>query len=69
MLGHHISTIGIQVDHVKILIILKFLFHTTQKYVHKFLGHRGMDMHRKFYQDSITIIPITHKSYEFYWND
>ena len=54
ILGHYISTVGIQVDPAKIQIILLIPTPTTQKEVHSFLGFSGY--YRRFIEHYSRIV-------------
>ena len=69
VLGHFISTTRIQVDPVKIEVILTFPIPTKSKDVRSFLGHAGY--YRYFIKDFSNIVSplstLLTKEVEFIW--
>lgn len=70
ILGHYISTAGIQVDPTKIEVILLLPTPCTQTEVHCFLGYVGY--YRRFIKNfsriDVTLYALT-RNFEFIWSD
>ena len=71
MLGHYISSIGIQVGPTKIEVILQIPFPKTQKEVRSFLVHAGYYQHFIEFFSKITspLFNLLSKESEFVWTD
>ncbi|RVW57932.1 Retrovirus-related Pol polyprotein from transposon 17.6 [Vitis vinifera] len=71
VLGHIISSQGIEVEKVKVELIIKLPLLTTIKGVRQFLGHTGF--YRRFIKDfsklARTICELLVKDAKFVWDD
>lgn len=70
VLGHHISSKGIEVDQTKIQIIVELLIPTNQKYVRSFLGYASY--YRRFIANfskiALPLFKLLAKDVTFDWN-
>ena len=71
VLGHHVSSQGIKVDHAKIEAIVGLPSSKTQKEVRIFLGHAGYYRHfiENFTKIDIPMFNLLTKGVEFQWTN
>ena len=71
VLGHHVSSQGIKVEHTKIEVIVNIPSPKTQKEVRRFLVHAGYYRHfiENFTKIAAPMFKLLMKDTEFQWNE